>query len=701
MTDEHTSRRRHRAPYAPEFRRHAVSVWRQSGKSIPEVSRELGISSQTLRRWIREEPQEAPENGRRDRDDSGVAAARAVVAVPGLAERAPAVAAPPTVVRMPLAVRAANAVRGISLGAAAPCFVIVAALASWAVALGAADLSRLSGYGLLAALPPTYYLALVLLTVGFALEASRPHPRSLALGAHVVSLVVMLHATTAILYPEPRYAWTYKHLGVVDYIAVHGHFDRSIDVYQNWPGFFALNAWFSKSTGLAPIDYAAWAQLFFGLANVAVVVFVLRGVTRDPRLVWTAVWIFGVANWIGQDYLAPQAFGFVLVQVVIGLIIRCAPPPGVARTALGRLAQRVIDRAQGVALRGRRPREVDGAGCPVSSRAAVVLGGLCSLAVVVSHQLSPILLILSVGVLTVVRRGPPLWVLAGLVVIQTYWLILSYDFISRHFQVLDFDPAASARPTGAGESLAGAALGANASRAALVLTVLLAAAGVVRRLRAGHWDLVPAALAFAPFLLLGFQSYDGEGPLRAFLFALPWLALFGAAACSPGPRTRSLLRRTWRPVAASVLIGTGALFGYFGQELVNYISRDDVAASRWYLDHAEPGASLTSIAPNFPERLNARYASHLETLPALVTEPAYRPHLLGAADVPSLEALLQRDNSPQRFVAISPSQERYVRFHGLAPPGSLARIAAALRASHDFELVYERGSATIFLYRPR
>jgi transposase-like protein len=698
MADEHTSRRRHQAPYAPEFRRHAVGVWRRSGKSIAEVSRDLGVSAQTLRRWIRQVPEEPPENGR-DRDSSAVAAARAVVAVPRPAEPTPAVAAPPTVVRvvrMPLAARVAA-----SLGAAVPYLVIVGALSSWAVALGTTDLSRLSGYGLLAALPPAYYVALVLVTLGFALEASRPHVRPLVLGAHVVTLMIMLHATTAILYPEPRYAWTYKHLGVVDYIAVHGHFDRSIDIYHNWPGFFALNAWFSKSTGISPLDYAAWAQLFFGLANVAVVVFVLRGVTRDLRLVWTAAWIFGVANWIGQDYLAPQAFGFVLVQVIIGLILRCAPPPAVARTALGRLSQRVVDRAQGIALRGRRPREADGARCPVSPRAAVALGGLCSLAVVVSHQLSPVLLILSVGVLTVVRRGPPLWVLGGLVAMETYWLYRSYDFISAHFTLLEFDPTTSARPTGTSESLAGATLGADASRAALVLTVLLATAGVIRRLRAGHWDLVPAALTFAPFLLLAFQSYDGEGPLRAYLFALPWLALFGAAACSPGPRARSLLRRTWRPVVASVLIGTGALFGYFGQELVNYMSRDDVAASRWYLDHSQPRASLTFIAPSFPDRLNARYASHLETLPTLVIQPAYRPHLLGAADVRPLEALLQRDNSPQRFVAVSPSQERYMRFHGLAPPGSLARIAAALRASRDFELVYERGSASIFLYRPR
>jgi hypothetical protein len=602
---------------------------------------------------------------------------------------------------VPYELPAARPERSIPLSAAAPGFVLVVAVACWVAGLAGTDLSELSGYGLLTALPLAYYLAVVLVTVGFALEVARSRPRPLVLGAHVVALVVMLHATTAILYPEPRYAWTYKHLGVIDYIAVHGQFDRSIDIYQNWPGFFALNAWFSRSTGLAPIGYAAWAQVFFGLASIAVVVFALRGVTRDARLVWTAAWIFTVGNWIGQDYLAPQALGFVLVQVILGLIIRCAGPPGAARTALGRLSERTIDRAQRTALRGRRPRAEHPAACPVPPRAALVIGAICAVAVVVSHQLSPVLLLLSVGVLTVVRRGPPLWVLAGLVAMEAYWVFKSYDFISAHFKLLDFDPGASTTAAGAGEGLAGAALGGTASRAALLLTLLLAGAGLVRRLRAGHWDLVPAALAFAPFLLVGLQSYDGEGPLRAFLFALPWLAFFGAAACAPGRRAHGLLNRSWRPVAASVLIGTGALFGYFGQELMNYMSRDDVSASRWYLDHAPPRASLTTLAPNFPERLDARYATHLDAPPSLLTGPGYRPHSLGAADVPRLVALLRRDHAPQRYVAISPSEERYARFHGLAPPGSFARISGALRTSPDFELVYERGTAAIFLYRPR
>jgi transposase len=42
--------------YPPEFRQEAVELYRSSGKkkSIPKIAEELGISSESLRRWIRQ-----------------------------------------------------------------------------------------------------------------------------------------------------------------------------------------------------------------------------------------------------------------------------------------------------------------------------------------------------------------------------------------------------------------------------------------------------------------------------------------------------------------------------------------------------------------------------------------------------------------------------------------------------------------------
>ena len=51
------------APYPLEFRQEAVALLRRSGKSVPQLASELGVSPQSLRNWAR---QIDIEEGRRD-----------------------------------------------------------------------------------------------------------------------------------------------------------------------------------------------------------------------------------------------------------------------------------------------------------------------------------------------------------------------------------------------------------------------------------------------------------------------------------------------------------------------------------------------------------------------------------------------------------------------------------------------------------
>src|ERR687895_2886828 len=42
------------APYPPEFRREAIELLRRSGKTVPQLAGELGVSPQSLRNWARQ-----------------------------------------------------------------------------------------------------------------------------------------------------------------------------------------------------------------------------------------------------------------------------------------------------------------------------------------------------------------------------------------------------------------------------------------------------------------------------------------------------------------------------------------------------------------------------------------------------------------------------------------------------------------------
>ena len=267
--------------------------------------------------------------------------------------------------------------------------ILGSAAIAWAAGLSTTDLDRMDGYGLLAAVGPGWFLALGLLAVHFALTLwAKPRIPGI-FGAYVTGLVIMVHGTTAVLYELPRYTWTYKHFGVVEsLIASGGHIDRSLDIYNNWPGFFALGAWLSESAGVGPIAYAGWAQVFFSLCTVAALMFALRGLAISERVRWTTVWLFVVADWVGQNYFSPQALAFVLALVVIGICLRCAPQPDDGESRMDRWLRRRRSPALWWVARMRRLRVPTGAP-PLPGLAAMFVGAVVFLAIVVTHQLSP------------------------------------------------------------------------------------------------------------------------------------------------------------------------------------------------------------------------------------------------------------------------------------------------------------------------
>jgi hypothetical protein len=249
----------------------------------------------------------------------------------------------------------------------------------------------------------------------------------------------MLHGTLPLVLGDPQYAYVYKHFGVVDYIATHGSVDERIDIYQNWPTFFALSAWFDQVAGVqSPIAYAAWSPVYINLAALLCINASLRTLTSSAQIRWLALFIFVIGNWVGQDYFSPQAFAFVLSQAVLACLLTWFKPttiaPWVAR----------IERGLRVALRS-APEKVSlqvraSLGARRRTALLVALFGIFTV-IAISHQLTPYMVIAASGMLMVVRALRPRWIVLGFAAITGAYLLLRLSAHTRRS-----DPVAESVP---------------------------------------------------------------------------------------------------------------------------------------------------------------------------------------------------------------------------------------------------------------
>ncbi len=548
---------------------------------------------------------------------------------------------------------------------------LVVGLALWGTSLVGVDLDAMTDIGLLSVLPPTFLAALVLLTVGFTASLARPRDGDRVPALYACALIAVLHATPSILYGTLRYGWAWKHVGIVDYIQRHGTVDRDIQyltAYHDWPGFFSLGALATDATGQPnALAIAQWAPPFFNLLFLGAVLLLFRTLSNDRRVVWGAAWLFLLGNWVGQDYFSPQAMSYFLYIVVLALLLR-----------------RFARRPAAVARSGRRLTLPRLARQPARVPNAIVIVLLC-VAVISSHQLTPLMLILATGALTVCGQTGLRWLPVALGVLTVAWIVAFAQpfFDGNLYWIIDsigsLGGNATTTPGNLAEASPGMALVAWISRALTAAVIVLALAGLVRRLRHGIGDLPVALLAFAPVALLAANSYGGEILFRVFLFGLPFLAICAARAFFPTVRSG----RSWPTFAAfgvaSVVLLAGTCFAYYGKERTTRFSHSEVDATRWLYDHAPAGALMVSGTLDYPWAWR-RYERY-DYVPLDATPVAVRKGL--EAD-PLGELLKVTKGYADAYVVITRAQEAAVDMTGVMRAGTLQRTVAGLRASGTF-----------------
>src|SRR5690242_12625968 len=129
-------------------------------------------------------------------------------------------------------------------------FLLPISLVMWALGVSRTNVITPGAYGLPTSLPVVFYAGIALFVVSVAVELARKRPSAWRMSLHAAALVIMLYGTAPMVYSQGRYSWLYKTAGIVQYVDAHGRLNPSIDIYQNYPGFFAFSAWFKEVAGV-------------------------------------------------------------------------------------------------------------------------------------------------------------------------------------------------------------------------------------------------------------------------------------------------------------------------------------------------------------------------------------------------------------------------------------------------------------------
>ena len=592
-------------------------------------------------------------------------------------------------------------------------------LGLWALGISQAHVTAPDAYGPLTQLPIAYYAGIFLLLVSACVALARVHVSRLRMSLHASLLVFMLYGTAPLIYPQGRYAWLYKGIGVVQYINFHGRLNSSIDIYQNWPGFFALAAWFGRVAGTeSPLDYAKWAQLVFELAVLPFLYMAYEALSLSVRQRWVALLMYSAGNWIGQDYYSPQALGTVLSLGIIAITLRwfyVGSPPGKRKP-------------------GDEPRPAQVKYWSLSrrfppGRQRVVLFTVIALLYFVltfTHELSPYLLVVQLGALAAARLIRPRWLPIALAAIAFAYLLPRFSFVNSHYGVLSSvgDLFRNAAPPSAGEKL-------SSSEHLIVLCQLALSVGMWLLALIGAWLNRRSArvafalllLAFSPIIVLLAEAYGSEGILRVYLFSLPWTAALASSAVLAPARVG--LRRVWtflrnhaatdmraqdvnkRTAPPRILLAIAILLplvieltlffpAFFGDDNYNMMSQAEVNTVTSFFDNARPGPVFLATG-NSPVSDTFNY--DLFPLAPVFDSPgipAEEPDSLRIASTIAMTAIRYTGDSEPAYVVVTPSMIADNNAYQSILPGNFAVLLSSLAQSKDWKLV--AGGSGTFIY---
>ncbi|TFV59926.1 hypothetical protein E4P42_06005 [Mycobacterium sp. PS03-16] len=525
---------------------------------------------------------------------------------------------------------------------------------------GATTLRSAAGtqWGLLAAASPAYGASILLTVVGFAVAIRRAN-FSAAVAATVLMIVVQ-RLPRALVTDYPMYAWTYKHLGVVDYLQHSHSLARGVDVYHGWPGLFALTAWFCDLTGVDPVSIAHWFTVCFHVGFALIVYAAARAWTLAPTAAITATFLVATLNWVEQDYYSPQAVTMLFTAGIVALV-------GLSR-----------DR-------------------PVGTWLLVVAFATAT----ITHQLTPFWTLLVIGALAATGKLKPWWIVFPLAILLFGILLYNWNEVSGYgllsFDVVDNSKSNIPAVGTPGQELT--SLGVRMLSGSMWFTTAVVLLIRWRR-KQPFWAL--GVLAMSPMVILGGQGYGNEAIFRVFLYSLIGCSIVLAPVFVAGLQ-RGIPTFVGALLVLSVVTGLSAQ-GNTGSWFANIMPTEQVEGAKRLLEQAEFPSYITAIAPVWPERSSWRYVDFARF------DKGFDGSMIDVSDLVLMDfstdadyqrfryTVAQRSNA-STYLLFTEQARLYTWYYGVMPLDALPNLEGRIKNDPEWQLVYDDQGISVYLHR--
>jgi hypothetical protein len=584
----------------------------------------------------------------------------------------------------------------------------IGAFILWGISLQYADLDRMTDLGLVSSLPISYFIAVITLIITICTLIYFDESPEFVYVCLIFLLIIMIHGVPPLVYKTLRYPWAWKHVGLVDYILRHHSVDPTIDqlnAYHNWPGFFAHSALLSEIAGLdSSFLYAPWAEAFFNLAEVGALYMIFRGLTDSRRITWLGILIFYLTNWVGQDYYAPQSLAFFLYLTIVGITLRwyrsslTASLPFTLSSSSDNWFTRTY---RWIKEHAERIPEQQIASTPLERMGLVIILSLMIGTIVVTHQLTPSMLIGTLLLLVVLGQiNIKTLPIIAVVLALSFTLFGASNFVVRDIAEITgslglFSSNIEGNFIDLSQVSTGHRIVAQSGRILTASFWLLAIVGGLRRLYTKHFDLAAVILVLAPCLGVFGNAYGGEILFRVVLFTVAGTAFFCGAAIYPS----DLRKRTWYTgllpsIVVCLFFFSGFFLAHFGKEKLYYLPPDEVEAADFIFSNAPPNTLVIEGADEYPRQFkNYEYF----TLVSIRWEPTESQMAVINDPVNVLMDWMSNPEYADSYLIITTRQKLAVDRLGLMPLGSLEDIESALLASDRFTVAYQNRDAKVFV----